>query len=393
MKSSLLAIAGTAAYTYAYAVPAPPVDCCFSLSASGHVIGGPVGQLSDGQNRFGSGHHPDGYYCLHGGRIVDAHNRGCILTPPTTQFQCDEGVPGDAGFSVVGDQLLYRGSSAFIACPVDGYGQFNIYTKGVSDQCQPIHLAAHGNCTKPLPPPPPPAPTTPCPESVKTTPSVSTPPPPPPPAPTTPCPESQKTTSSIPKPTTTPCPEPVKTTSSAPTPYYSLAPPLYTYPAVPEHHVGCPPNLDGAYAAPYNLTYLHGDLKTHSIKSIERAQYFPILARDAASLFQFGIPGNFAGKQCSLIFTWPTKDKLQTSSFTTSGSGDLVFSSFEDKKVLGTIKNAQPGHNSVIATYECPKVPSVAIVGQTTGDLYLSYFQDYNPEPSKYSPASIASLC
>ena len=68
----------------------------FTLQAYGKASG-PIGQLFDGQNRIG-GKLPLGYYTIKygpkGGVINDKNGRGCILTPPTTQFQCDEGVGG-----------------------------------------------------------------------------------------------------------------------------------------------------------------------------------------------------------------------------------------------------------------------------------------------------------
>jgi hypothetical protein len=72
----------------------------FKLESSGNVHG-PIGQLYDGQNRVGGGL-PLGHYTikygLKGGVIVDKNGRGCILTPPTTQFQCDQGVGGKLSF-------------------------------------------------------------------------------------------------------------------------------------------------------------------------------------------------------------------------------------------------------------------------------------------------------
>lgn len=53
--------------------------CCFHLTASGGASG-PVGQLSDGQNRVGDHSLPPAKFCISGGRITDGHGRGCILT-------------------------------------------------------------------------------------------------------------------------------------------------------------------------------------------------------------------------------------------------------------------------------------------------------------------------
>lgn len=68
-------------------------QCCFSLTASGGQSG-TVGQLSDGQNRVGDNSLSAGSYCINDGAITDGQGRGCILTSPTTQFQCDTGATG-----------------------------------------------------------------------------------------------------------------------------------------------------------------------------------------------------------------------------------------------------------------------------------------------------------
>ena len=67
----------------------------FTLTANGPPtkLGsthGAIGQLGDGQNRIGDGY-PKGEYRIKDGKVWDKHGRGCILTPPTTQWQCDEG--------------------------------------------------------------------------------------------------------------------------------------------------------------------------------------------------------------------------------------------------------------------------------------------------------------
>lgn len=66
----------------------------FSLVAQG--ASGPtnvVGQIADGQNRVGGGVNMGQYYIMDG-KIMDSHNRTCILTPLVNQWQCDEGGAG-----------------------------------------------------------------------------------------------------------------------------------------------------------------------------------------------------------------------------------------------------------------------------------------------------------
>ena len=80
--------------------------------------GGDVGQLPDGQNRIGDTGLPEGQYCIgkYGG-LTDSNGRGCILTPPTTQLQCDEGALPTRGFSIGGNGTIsYKGEVRVIMC-------------------------------------------------------------------------------------------------------------------------------------------------------------------------------------------------------------------------------------------------------------------------------------
>jgi hypothetical protein len=148
--------------TTALAGVVPRENCCFQLTASGGVSG-VLGQLDDGQNRVGGGH-PTGTYCINDGGLTDSHNRGCILTPPTSQWQCDVGASPTRGFSVGADgALLHDGSSEFWACPASEV-EYNIYVTPVPNQkkCVKVGLNTDGNCKSaqgsqsaaPSPPPP-----------------------------------------------------------------------------------------------------------------------------------------------------------------------------------------------------------------------------------------------
>jgi len=121
---------------------------CFKLQASGGASG-VLGQLDDGQNRVGGGH-PTGCYCLDSnGGFTDSNGRGCILTPPTTQFQCDVGATPTNGFAVSsGGGVTYNGSGKFYACPVNDNGEYNVYTTPAPGQtkCVEISLASAGSC-------------------------------------------------------------------------------------------------------------------------------------------------------------------------------------------------------------------------------------------------------
>lgn len=135
---SLLALAASAS---AAVLPRGSSCTCsgFTLTASGGKSG-VVGQLGDGQNRIGR--HPPAKYNLCGGKITDANGRGCILTPPTTQFQCDVGAKPDGGFSLSSTGgLLLNGSPTFYACNTGDNNEYNIYSKdGANTNCVKVTL-------------------------------------------------------------------------------------------------------------------------------------------------------------------------------------------------------------------------------------------------------------
>ncbi|KAG9666571.1 hypothetical protein KCU85_g4123, partial [Aureobasidium melanogenum] len=153
MKSIFVSAALIAA---ADALVARDSTCCFHLTASGGP-GGVVGQLSDGQNRIGQGL-PGAQYCIDAnGGLTDGNGRGCILTPPTTQFQCDAGASPTDGFSVSCDgTLAFKGNTEFKSCPTGDNGGYNIYTTAPAGQggCVSITLSAD-NCKSGCPAPAP----------------------------------------------------------------------------------------------------------------------------------------------------------------------------------------------------------------------------------------------
>jgi hypothetical protein len=115
--------------------------CCFGLSASGAVTG-TLGQLDDGQNRVGGGLAPADY-CIADGAITDGHGRGCILTPPTSQFQCDVGATPTSGFSVGCDGTVsYNGGTTFWECQTGDNGESNIYLTPGGTNCGKVTLKA-----------------------------------------------------------------------------------------------------------------------------------------------------------------------------------------------------------------------------------------------------------
>ncbi|CAI7580775.1 unnamed protein product [Penicillium glandicola] len=121
-------------------------SCCFHLTSSGGASG-ELGQLSDGQNRIGDNTLQPAQYCIDSnGAITDSKGRGCILTPPTTQLQCDEGAIATPGFSINSKgQLKYNNSPEFVACATGQNGGLNVYTTPNKDDvtgCVNVQLSA-----------------------------------------------------------------------------------------------------------------------------------------------------------------------------------------------------------------------------------------------------------
>ncbi|KAI6894418.1 hypothetical protein KC318_g3235 [Hortaea werneckii] len=163
MTTGTLLVAALAAAANAATLPQP--KCYFGMTAYGGP-GGTVGQLGDGQNRIGQNNLPvlQGTYCLNNGALTDSYGRGCIMTPPTGQFQCDVGAKPDKGFNIPcgNGTITFKGSDTFWSCPTGDHGGWNLYDRPVEGQknCQPIWLVADSCYSECAPPPPPPAPKT-----------------------------------------------------------------------------------------------------------------------------------------------------------------------------------------------------------------------------------------
>jgi hypothetical protein len=72
---------------------------CFCVEVKG-PNSGPINQIDDGQLNLDTNYHGLGRVelCLHhNGIVTDANGKGCIITSPQSQFQCDYGNPGRFG--------------------------------------------------------------------------------------------------------------------------------------------------------------------------------------------------------------------------------------------------------------------------------------------------------
>ncbi|KAI9716202.1 MAG: hypothetical protein M1828_000428 [Chrysothrix sp. TS-e1954] len=340
-------------------------SCCFEIMASGGP-GGHLGQLSDGQNRIGQGHSP-AKYCLNNGALTDAHGRGCILTPPTTQFQCDEGATPTGGFSIgCHGTISQNGSSKFYACPTGDHGGYNVYTALISGEpgCVPISLtsdACFAACPSstyvPRPPPPPPSKAPQPPKQIS------------PPVPSTSC----VTPVAPPKPIS----PPVQSTSCV-------------TPVAPPKPSSCPTQLTTKWEFPHLIMPVDSSCPD----KVYANSLNGTVTGTIQSVFNFDIPLSTAGMDCSLVFLFPQKSKLQTSSFSFSGPGLFEFDmlakpivegqAYQDLapvyKDYGVTKMA-PGNSYVIDTFKCPADQRIGFRMGASANTKLSYFQDFNPSP------------
>ena len=309
---------------------------CIKIVASGGASG-TLGQLGDGQNRIG-GNNPTGCYCLSNGGFTDSKGRGCILTPPTTQFQCDVGASPTTGFMIGGDgSITYNGSGKFYACPVNDQGEYNVYTTPAPGQtkCVEISLASGGACGSSAPACPPPT------TVIVTMPAA---------------------------PVATPPPKPAPMPSSS----------------------ACPADLNGNYQYPHLIV----PVNSASPDQAYGTQYNGKVGGGICSIFNFDIPSSYSGKTCTLVFLFPMQKDLQTSSYTTSGSGTVDVSMLKSAANQQTTYNNQPqkashlwsgsfapGNSYTISSGDCAAGQTVSYEICSSGDYMLEYFQDYNPSP------------
>jgi Ubiquitin 3 binding protein But2 C-terminal domain len=314
--------------------------CTFKLTAAGGASGY-VSQLGDGQNRVGAYGLAVATYTMGAeGGMFDRSGRGCILTPPTTQFQCDVGASPTSGFSIGCDGTLsYNDNSHFVACQT-GDNSWNVYTTTGLGQtgCVDITLNADScgsDCAPASPSSVPPSPV--YPSSLLSTPLPSPPP-------------------SSPSPTPKTCPADLSG--------------IYEFPHLIVPVSSSNPNT--AYGTSYNGQVSRSDIRT---------------------IFTFDIPAADARKTCSLVFLFPRQDQLQTSAFTISGDGIVGFGSLAGVVHQGTTYNTtpavakdygifalSPGKSYSVATFDCPAGTTQSYSMTATGtDFY--YFQDYNPSP------------
>ncbi|KAJ5628459.1 ubiquitin 3 binding protein But2 C-terminal domain-containing protein [Penicillium lividum] len=318
----------------AHALVGRDQTCCFHLTASGGASG-EVGQLSDGQNRIGDNSLSPAEFCISSdGSITDSSSRGCILTPPTTQFQCDTGATPTPGFSISSSGLLeFGGSTQFFSCETGDNGGMNIYTMTSSAQshCSVIELKAD-SCSSS--------------NSASATSSASS------------------------------------TSSASATSAAS---------SVSSASGSCSTSLSsGTFEFPHLIVPINSQSPNQAFGTSFNGE----VTSSISSIFNFDIPRSDSGKTCSLVFLFPNKADLKTSDFTFSGDGKIDIAQLSAAaSSLTTFNNApsvskdlgditvSPGNSFVISSFSCPAGETIAFEMKNAGSTDLTFFQDFNPSP------------
>ncbi|CRG90119.1 hypothetical protein PISL3812_07160 [Talaromyces islandicus] len=444
-----LIVVATAIIATTNALATGNATCCFTLSASGGKSG-PVGQIDDGQTRIGNGSQP-GQFCIDSsGAIIDGKKRGCFLTPPTSQLQCDEGATPEAGFSVDSSgRLHHNGSTEFIACLSSQGDQFNIYTNPAPQDvngCQNVSFEAN-NChsagpfasvtgapapvTNTAAPPPAPGTTSlvapsgpgpgpgvpgsseapkPGPEPSPGGPECGPHPGPPggpkPPGSSHPAAPSAPSAPCGPKGTGTPAPGALGVPPGPPSGEPEPSPPSGTSHSEPPggpgpsptghgtspsspSGAGCPADLTTGH---YEFPHLIIPIDSSSPSKAPGTSLSGTIDSKISSIFNFDIPPSLSGKRCSLVFLFPTKDKLVTSSYSFSGDGAIDFAQLQSPAHLQTsasnapavktnlgVATVSPGHSYTITTFPCPAGETIAFEMKNAGATNLEWFEDFNP--------------
>lgn len=218
--------------------------------------------------------------------FVDGQGRGCIFTPPTTQYQCDTGANATTGFS--------------ISC--NGTISYHGQVSRDWDDSIPGQLRADDAARTPSGPVPP----------AKTAATTST--------------RSPSRTSLAVWPSgwyvgresphlqdlltvlltsfqeadschaECPAPPPAATPTPTPTP------------------AACPAELTGSWQFPHLIVPVNSAEPDKAYGT----QFNGTASGTISTIFNFDIPASYAGKECSIEFLFPTQDQLETSAYTYS---------------------------------------------------------------------------
>ncbi|KAL8778970.1 MAG: hypothetical protein Q9213_007170 [Squamulea squamosa] len=153
----------------------------------------------------------------------------------------------------------------------------------------------------------------------------------------------------------------------------------------------CPTSLAGDFEFPHLIVPVDKNRPDAALGT----SFNGLVTPTVSSLFNFDLPTSLEGKTCSLVFLFPTRDQLQTSNYTLSGTGGLTVERLEGpadsattfnnqpkvNATVGAIPNLQAGNSYVIRSGSCYAGSRVGYKVSATGSLDFDYFQDFNPAP------------
>ena len=100
----------------------------------------------------------------------------------------------------------------------------------------------------------------------------------------------------------------------------------------------CPTDLSGNYEYPHLIIPVDSSKPDNA----PGTSYNGTVTSSISSIFNFDIPSSDAGKTCSLVFLFPNKEDLETSSYSFSGDGKIDFASLESTASASTTYNNAP---------------------------------------------------
>lgn len=160
-------------------------------------------------------------------------------------------------------------------------------------------------------------------------------------------------------------------------------------PAPSSTAASCPASLSGDFQFPHLIVPVDKSQPDKAANTGYNGHFSPTIS----SIFNFDIPPSYQGRTCTLVFLFPTRDSLQTSNYTLSGSGGVEVAQLTSPATSGTTYNNQPsaintvgsvadlqaGNSYTIASGSCSAGSRIAYKVSATGSLDLDYFQDFNP--------------
>lgn len=161
-----------------------------------------------------------------------------------------------------------------------------------------------------------------------------------------------------------------------------------TSPATSTSATACQTSLTGSYQTPHLIV----PIASSSPDTPEGTSYNATISSDHSTIMNFDIPESYADMTCSIIFLFPEQKDLETSAYTFSGSGDLVFSSCNGIATADTTYNNAPainatldtiaiqsGNSYVVSTGACAAGTTQSIELSSENGLSLEFFEDWNP--------------